>query len=143
MDCTCFRSCWQYLRNKPKFVSYLENIILSKKFRQTKKRSVEAVSTSSPSTSNDLNDTVETVDVDGDAGGEEVTVEDKRPPGRDSAKNRIKKGDSLYKMMASLQEDKKSSEAFFAKHLEDITAPMNDIGMYAKLLAEEKKLEIE
>ena len=113
--------------------------------RQTKKRSIEAGTTSSPSTLNDnsnLNDTKEIIDVDGDVDVKEATVEGKCPPGQDSAKNKIKKGDSLYKMMVSLQEDKNSSEDFFAKQLENINAPMNYIRMYAKLLADEKKLEI-
>ena len=88
--------------------------------RQTKKRSVEAVSTSTPSTSainnnSKLNDIAEKIDVDGDVGCKETIVEDKLPPGRDSKKYKIKKGDSLYKMMASLQEDKTSSEDFLQK----------------------------
>ena len=88
--------------------------------RKTKKRSVKAVSTSSPSTSStndtsNLNDITETVDVDGEVGGNETTVEYKRPAGRDSTKNKIKKGDLLYKMMASLQEDKKIFKRCFCK----------------------------
>ena len=78
--------------------------------------------------------------------GEEIVIDDvqeSRPPGRDSSKAKISKGDSLFKMMSALQEDKKSSEDFLSKHLDKIEKPMTDIGNYVQLLAEEKRLDLE
>ena len=77
--------------------------------------------------------------------GEEIIIDneqEKRPAGRDSSKSKISKGDSLFKMMSALQEDKKSSEDFLSKHLDKIEKPMTEIGNYVQLLAEEKNLTL-
>ena len=68
-------------------------------------------------------------------------VQEKRPAGRDSSKAKIRKGDSLFKMMSALEEDKKSSEDLLSKHLDKIKRPITNISNYVQLLVEEKKLD--
>ena len=135
-DCSIFKSCWLYLRDKPKFIAYTEN--MSKKARKnSKKRGSEEVTMNSIDNSNNENS------MDGEEIVIDHEVQEKRPAGRDSCKNKISKGDSLFKMMSALQEDKKSSEDFLSKHLDKIEKPMADIGNYVQLLAEEKRLDLE